>query len=191
MVSSFSSLMEVDMTVLTKRDARKIIEDAFLREVDVVMFKGDVSKANASRMGAAAVVGALVDVIEKDDQVADAISVLHPGNADFWMKTEAVASMLGYSRPYVTALLDSDEFAGKVKRSTGGQRTILRSEVESWMKSNGFKGPAVRPERNILNDSPPEFFDEPAPEEGRTAALARIAAERAESEKHRPARRRK
>jgi len=184
--------MEVVMTVLTKRDARKIIEDAFLSKVDVLMFGGDGAKAKASRKGAAAVVGALVDVIEKDDQVAGAISVLHPvRSADIWMKTEAVASMLGYSRPYVVALLDSDEFEGKVKRSTGGQRSVLRSDVEAWMESRGLSGPAVRPERNILNDSPAEFFDEPPPEEGQEAALARIAAERAESEMHRPARRRK
>ncbi len=46
------------------------------------------------------------------------------------------------------------------------------------------------PKRNILSDSPPEFFDEPRPEEGRDAALARIAAERVESERQRPTRRR-
>lgn len=180
------------MTVLTKRDARKIIEDAFLRKVDIVMFGGDTGKANASRKGAAAMIGALVDVIEKDDEVAGAISVLHPApKSDKRIKSEEVASMLGYSRPYVVALLDSDEFAGKVVRTTGGQRTVLRSDVEEWMESHGMKGAAVRPERNILYDSPPEFFDELPPEEGSSAALARIAAERAESERHRPTRRRK
>ncbi len=59
------------------------------------------------------------------------------------------------------------------------------------MNCLGLKGPAIRPERNILNDSLPEFFDEPSSGETRESVLARIAAETVESEMHRPAKRRK
>ena len=69
--------------------------------------------------------------------------------------------MMGFSLPYASALFDSDEFEGKVKKSAGGDRRILACSVRDWMRANGVNFPLTPRETQALKKPvSPEFFDE-------------------------------
>ena len=62
-----------------------------------------------------------------------------------WLRTDQVAKLVGFSAPYVRAVLDSEPFfQGKVRRSEGGQRSVTREVVEQWMKTKSLLLPAER-----------------------------------------------
>ena len=78
-----------------------------------------------------------------------------------WLTAEQAASMMGFSLPYASALFDSDEFEGKVKKSAGGHRRILACAVRDWMRANGVNFPLTPGETQALEKPvPAEFFDE-------------------------------
>ena len=108
------------------------------------------------------------------------------GESEGWLTSEQAAKLAGFSRPYMTALLDSEEFSGQVQITNGGHRRVKKEAVDDWMKSRGLVT-AKRPRRNLLLDSPIEFFDEPelTPQE-KFEAFARLEKENEESQKYRP-----
>ena len=77
-----------------------------------------------------------------------------------WLTTAQAADLVGFSRPYMTALLDSKDFAGKVQKSTGGHRRVLASDVRDWMGRNGVNYPLTKDDLESLNAPvPAEFFE--------------------------------
>lgn len=84
-----------------------------------------------------------------------------------WLRTDEVARLLGFSAPYVRALLDNEPFfQGKVRRTEGKQRQVLREHVEEWMRLHNVLSPQ---ERQALPDEEretPELgpVQTPAPE---------------------------
>lgn len=52
---------------------------------------------------------------------------------DEWITTQEAANRWGFSRPFVTSLLDSGAYKGRVSRTTGGHRKVLASEFEALM----------------------------------------------------------
>ena len=77
-----------------------------------------------------------------------------------WLTAEQAASMMGFSLPYANALLDLDEFGGKVKKSAGGHRRILACAVRDWMRANGLFPLTPRETQALEKPVSPEFFDE-------------------------------
>lgn len=82
-----------------------------------------------------------------------------------WLRIDGVAKLLGFSAPYVRALLDNEPFfKGKVEFTTGGQRKVLREHVEEWMRIKDVMTPE---ERQALPD-----YERETPELGPTATPA-------------------
>lgn len=89
--------------------------------------------------------------------VADALArevaglVLQPGApkerqapapaAQEWITTQEAANRCGFSRPFVTMLLDSGAYKGRVSRTTGGHRKVLASEFEALMAQASANAP--------------------------------------------------
>ena len=179
------------MPTLTKRDARKHLQEALFKELTVLAPTARDRAAGAIGLDIGRITNRIVKIFETDESAASCVALLNPSAPppSAWIRTEEVAGMLGYSRPYVTALLDSDDFAGKVRRSKGGQRSVKKDDVQAWMDARHLGGPATAAKRDLLADSPDEFFIEDAVPEDATAALRRIAQENSDSDKHRPKRR--
>lgn len=179
----------ISMDTLMKCNARKHLQEIFYRELAGLSQQGAASAGRATD-DFEKIADHVIKVLETDGSAASYVALLNPLPGTERIKTEEVASMLGYSRPYVVALLDSDEFAGKVVKSKGGQRSIRPEEVQAWMHSRGMAGPSKRAERNLLADSPPEFFSETrVSTDVGEAALLRIAQENRDSDEHRPKKR--
>lgn len=91
------------------------------------------------------------------DAVADALArqvvglVVYPGipkerkapvlAAKEWITTQEAANRCGFSRPFVTALLDSGVYKGRVNRTKGGHRKVLASEFEALMAQASANAP--------------------------------------------------
>lgn len=109
-----------------------------------------------------------------------------------WITPGAAASLMGFSRPYVAALIDAGEFGEQAAlKSPGGHRRVLRSAVERWMKERGAIAPQSSEAKTLLEaPDDPAFFDRPsarsAPQEARVRK--QIASRRALSMQHRPKR---
>lgn len=104
----------------------------------------------------------------RDQAVIESLQVLVPALEKPWLTTPEAAEMMGFSRPYMTALLDSKDFAGKVHKSTGGHRRVLRSDVQDWMVKHGVNFPLTERDSTSLREPvSSEFFeeDELTPEE--------------------------
>ena len=99
-----------------------------------------------------------------DPRVIESLQVLiaeRNGKRGQWLTAEHAASMMGVRLPYASALFDSDEFEGKVKKSAGGHRRILACAVRDWMRANGVNFPLTPGETQALEKPvPAEFFDE-------------------------------
>ena len=87
--------------------------------------------------------------------VADALArevaglVLQPGApkerqapaAQEWITTQEAANRCGFSRPFVTMLLDSGAYKGRLSRTTGGHRKVLASEFGALMAQASANAP--------------------------------------------------
>jgi excisionase family DNA binding protein len=108
---------------------------------------------------------------------------------DPWLKTEEAARKMGFSRPYVAALIDAGEFGASASKSVKGHRRVKASSVEKWLRDH-----AASPEKKAQAESSEgmgEFFDAPALQAAEEAALsARIKHARGQSLAHRPTRKR-
>ena len=58
-----------------------------------------------------------------------------------WISTQEAADRLGFSRPFVVALLDSGIYQGKVQRSPGGHRKVLASEFDALVAKASSETP--------------------------------------------------
>lgn len=58
-----------------------------------------------------------------------------------WISTQEAANRCGFSRPFVTSLLDSGAYKGRVSRTTGGHRKVLASEFEALMTQASANAP--------------------------------------------------
>ena len=91
----------------------------------------------------------------------DLLTILNDGEPKpkEWLTTEEAGARMGFSRPYVTALFDSGEFAGGVSKSTGGHRRVRASAVDAWMSDHGVSHPLSKTHQALLDQpNPPEFF---------------------------------
>lgn len=89
------------------------------------------------------------------DAVADALArqvvglVVYPATpkerkalaTEDWISTQEAANRCGFSRPFVTSLLDSGAYKGRVSRTTGGHRKVLASEFEALMAQASANAP--------------------------------------------------
>ena len=106
-----------------------------------------------------------------------------------WITSQEAATRMGFSRPYVVALLDSAEFEGKVLKRAGGHRRVLASSVAEWMNQHGVRHPpSAQDVAKLEAPDDPAFFEEfPEPSESEPVErLANILAGRKASLKHRP-----
>lgn len=95
--------------------------------------------------------------LKEVDAVADALArqvvglVVYPGipkerkapvqATEEWITTQEAANRCGFSRPFVTSLLDSGAYKGRVNRTTGGHRKVLASEFEALMAQASANAP--------------------------------------------------
>jgi excisionase family DNA binding protein len=106
---------------------------------------------------------------------------------DPWLKTEEAAQLMGFSRPYVTALIDAGEFGTGASKTGKGHRRVRASAVEKWLRDHQVQ-PVKREQAQYSNDMA-EFFELPKLTQTKTRKLARIISDaRDESLKHRPTR---
>lgn len=99
-----------------------------------------------------------------------------------WMKTDEIASLLGFSAPYVRALLDNEPFfQGKVARTSGGQRRVLASDLRKWMQLKSVKTPEERMRLPDYERQTPDYFTGERESEPRQDQRTRLA-----SRRHRP-----
>lgn len=68
------------------------------------------------------------------------VEAVHSSSSD-WLSTEEAGTFLGFSRTYIIALLESEDFEGAVIRSKGGHRRISRRSLEAWKIKNGIEKP--------------------------------------------------
>ena len=128
-----------------------------------------------------------------DKEVIKSLRVLVPEFGKIekeWVTTAQAAEIMGFSRPYMTALLDSSDFAGKVHKSSGGHRRVLASDVRDWMIKNNVHYPLTEEDLASLREPvPSEFFEEEdmTPEE-EAVRMKEIELADEESMKYRPRR---
>jgi excisionase family DNA binding protein len=104
-----------------------------------------------------------------------------------WLKTDEAAKRMGFSRPYVAALIDAGEFGAGSTKSAGGHRRVLASSVDKWIDDHGVITSKDDRQTLIRSFDRTEYLEEPAlSAEEREQLLKRIAAGNAESVKHRP-----
>ena len=108
---------------------------------------------------------------------------------DPWLKTEEAARKMGFSRPYVAALIDTGEFGAGAAKTAKGHRRVRASAIERWLRDH-----EVSTERRVqaeASDSLVEFFEAPKTSGKQAAKLAaRIEQARREAMAHRPSRKR-
>ena len=112
----------------------------------------------------------------------------NPSAQSEWLKTEEAATLMGFSRPYVAALIDAGEFGADAAKTSGGHRRVRASAVEKWLKDH-----AVTPSRKsqVESTDDAEFFEVPElTSTSRESLIAEIQSMRSQSLHHRPPRRR-
>ena len=74
-----------------------------------------------------------------DDDFVDAMKVLllSESNEKANLTSEEASQLLGFSRTYTNALLDSEEFEGKVVRTNGGHRRVSKQAIVDWKQLHG------------------------------------------------------
>jgi excisionase family DNA binding protein len=78
-----------------------------------------------------------------------------------WLTTEQAAEKLGFSLPYVVALLNSSDFKGQFIRCGDGIFRVQSASVEAWMTKNGVNFPTSEEDLALLREpTPSEFFDD-------------------------------
>ena len=132
----------------------------------------------------------IVEALVSDRKAVAALTVLLDARvtvveADPWLKTEEAATKMGFSRPYVAALIDAGEFGTGASKTVKGHRRVKASAVEKWLRDH-----EVSSERRALaasSDGMAEFFDVPTlPSEDSAKLEARIRKARDDSLSHRP-----
>ena len=131
----------------------------------------------------------LEDLLTDRESVVALASLLEATpDEDSWLKTEEAAKKMGFSRPYVVALIDAGEFGAGASKTVKGHRRVKASAVEKWLRDH-----EVSPERKAQAESSDdtEFFDVPELSSTEQAALAaHVERMRGNSLAHRPTRKR-
>lgn len=172
------------MTVMTLTEAKQEltskIADRLRQSLKASAAVGAVSKAILE--------GLLADrdsVVALTALLNGAVAVEAPGD-DLWLKTEEAAKEMGFSRPYVNALIDAGEFGSSASKTAKGHRRVKASAVKKWLRDH-----EVSPERIAQaesSDAMEEFFEVPELSSKESAKLAkRIEQARRDSLHHRPA----
>lgn len=177
-----------------KETVRSTIADGLRHGFE--QFAGHLS----DRKGASAIAGISRDILEdllSDPESSKAllsllvISSAHQRQGDQWLKTEEAARRLGFSRPYVAALIDAGEFGADVSKSEKGHRRVKSSAIDQWLLEHRIGGSNEERKAPLLHADPAEFFELPRLSDKERDGLAkRIKDGRKESVKHRPARKR-
>jgi hypothetical protein len=106
-----------------------------------------------------------------------------------WVTFTQAAEITGFSAPYMTALLESRDFAGKIEDSILGC-VVRASDVRAWMVEHDVRYPLSKEDLALLAEpTPPEFFeeDELSPEE-EARLQKQMELDHEESMKYRPTR---
>ena len=78
-----------------------------------------------------------------------------------WLTTEQAAEKMGFSLPYVVALLASSDFEGKTIRNGYGIFRVQAAAVHDWKTKNGVNFPPTEKDLALLREPiPSEFFDD-------------------------------
>jgi len=108
-----------------------------------------------------------------------------------WLKTEEAAKRMGFSRPYVAALIDAGEFGMNVSKSEKGHRRVKASAVDQWLRDHRVVSSKEEIAAQLSKADPVEFFEAPTlTGKERGELTKRINEGRNESLKHRPIRKR-
>lgn len=175
------------MKVTERVKAEELILNTMLdRMVDVVGKTAEKKVLDSARAFVVKLGQSVAESLLNNDAFVKSVGQIANSSPDIWCTSEQAAKLTGFSRPYMTALLDSEEFAGQVQISSGGHRRVKKDAVDNWMASRGV-GVAKNPSTNLLLNSPDEFFDEPelSPKE-EAEAMVRFEMESKESNKYRP-----
>lgn len=75
----------------------------------------------------------LADRIIGNPQLFEAMGQMPSMVEKQWLTTEEAAKLSGFSRPFITATLDSQTYTGTVNRTAKGHRRILAAEFHQWL----------------------------------------------------------
>ena len=152
------------MPSLSASEAKACVDRAIFRQLLLAMEPRLQSGSSQKEPQMHGVSRQIRKALLADPRVVESLQVLladRNGKRAQWLTAEQATSMMGFSLPYASALFDSDEFEGKVKKSAGGDRRILACSVRDWMRANGVNFPLTPRETQALEKSvSPEFFDE-------------------------------
>lgn len=147
-------------TKCVKRVIANKLNGAIKRSTDKVAAGGSINE----KLRIADVSEEIMEGLLADDEAIESLALLlglRIPKKDVWISTEKAAEKMGFSRPYVVALLDSDDFKGSVVRKDGGHRRVLESAVDTWMESHRVKPIRSAAELAKLNQpDDPEFFND-------------------------------
>ena len=111
------------------------------------------------------VTGIVVKLLEDPDareELRQLLGATEEVDGDKLISSEDAAKMMGFSRPYVNAILDSPEFKGKVIRVNSGHRRVNVSSIRQWMKDHSVRPTPTEEDVALLSEpTDPAFFDEP------------------------------
>lgn len=111
---------------------------------------------------------------------------------DIWLKTDDAAKRMGFSRPYVVALIDAGEFGEGVIKNPSGHRRVKVSAIVKWMADHGVSHPLTTEHQALLDTvDGPEFFEQSKvlSKSERSQRMETIQSQRAESLKYKPVQR--
>jgi excisionase family DNA binding protein len=111
---------------------------------------------------------------------------------DSWLKTDDAAKRMGFSRPYVVALIDAGEFGDGSIKTPSGHRRVKASAIVKWMSDHGVSHPLTLEHEAVLDAvDGPAFFEQPKAlsKTAKSRLMKSIQAQKAESLKYKPAHR--
>lgn len=77
------------------------------------------------------------------------------------LTTEQAAEKMGFSLPYVVALLTTSDFDGQTIRNGDGIFRVQTAAVQDWMTKNGVNFPPTEEDLALLREPiSSEFFDD-------------------------------
>jgi len=137
----------------------------------------------------------ILDSLLRDPESAQALLALlesshtRARDGDDWLKTDEAAKRMGFSRPYVAALIDAGELGSGVSKTEKGHRRVKASAVDQWLLNHSVV--ASKEELTSLRSQAEsaEFFENPiCSDNEKTKLIKRINKGRNESMKYRPLR---
>jgi excisionase family DNA binding protein len=183
------------LTSITLSNAKKELTSKIADRLSQSM-KGSAVLAPKSSVAFGTVSRALVEGLLSDRDAIVALTKLlneamakETGGNDPWLKTEEAAAKMGFSRPYVNALIDAGEFGSGAAKTARGHRRVKSSAIDKWLLEHEVSPASVAQAEST--DGMEEFFEVSELSPAQSNKLAkRIENARQNSMSHRPARKR-